>query len=69
MESRLFEQVRQYAASALPRIQSAARAVAVLDVLCSFALVSVQNDYTRPVVNLSGKLHLKDSRHPVVEAS
>ena len=68
MESRLFEQVRQYAASALPRIQSAARAVAVLDVLCSFALVSVQNDYTRPVVNLSGKLHLKDSRHPVVEA-
>ncbi len=68
MEGRLFEQVRAYAASALGRIQAAARAVAVLDVLCSFAAVSVQNDYTRPVVNMSGKLYLKDSRHPVVEA-
>ena len=36
----------------------------VLDVLCSFAVVSVKNDYTRPVINLSGKLYLKDSRHP-----
>ena len=40
----------------------------LLDVLCSFAVVSVKNDYTRPVINMSGKLYLKDSRHPVVEA-
>ncbi len=68
LESRLFEQVRAYAAAALSRIQAAAGAVAVLDVLCSFALVSAQNDYTRPVVNMGGKLYLKDCRHPVVEA-
>ncbi len=68
LESKLFEELRQYVAAQLPRVQTSAKAVAVLDVLCSFAVVSVKNDYTRPVINLSGKLYLKDSRHPVVEA-
>ena len=61
-----FEEVRRFVADQLPRVQSSAKAVAALDVLCSFAVVSVKNDYTRPVINMSGKLYLKDSRHPVV---
>ncbi len=68
LESKLFEEIRQFVAEQLPRVQSSARAVAALDVLCSFAAVSVKNDYTRPVINMSGKLYLEDSRHPVVEA-
>lgn len=68
LEGKLFEELRVFVANQLPRIQSAAKAVAALDVLCSFAFVSLKNDYTRPVINLSGKLYLKDSRHPVVEA-
>lgn len=68
VESRLFEEVRRRIAEQLPRVQASAKAVAALDVLASFAAVSVKNDYTRPVINLSGKLYLKDSRHPVVEA-
>ncbi len=68
LESKLFEEVRRFVADQLPRVQSSAKAVAALDVLCSFAVVSVKNDYTRPVINMSGKLYLKDSRHPVVEA-
>ena len=68
LEGRIFEEVRAAVAAQLPRVQAAAGAVAALDVLCSFAAVSVKNDYTRPVVNMSGKLYLKDSRHPVVEA-
>ena len=68
LETRLFEQVRTRIAEQLPRVQASAKAVAALDVLCSFARVSVKNDYTRPVINMSGKLYLKDSRHPVVEA-
>ena len=68
LETKLFEQVRDRVAQQLPRVQASAKAVAALDVLCSFARVSVKNDYTRPVINLSGKLYLKDSRHPVVEA-
>lgn len=68
LESRLFEEIRRHIAEQLPRVQTSAKAVAALDVLASFATVSVKNDYTRPVINLSGKLYLKDSRHPVVEA-
>lgn len=68
IESRLFEEIRQHIAGQLERVQDSAKAVAALDVLASFAAVSVKNDYTRPVINMSGKLYLKDSRHPVVEA-
>lgn len=68
LESRLFEEIRRHVAEQLPRVQASAKAVAALDVIASFATVSVRNDYTRPTINMSGKLYLKDSRHPVVEA-
>lgn len=67
MESRIFDDIRRKVAKELNRIQQSAKAVAALDVLASFAVVSVKNDYARPVVNVSGKLYLKDCRHPVVE--
>lgn len=67
LETQLFEQVRAQAAAQLERVQATAAAVAQLDVLTSFATVSVANAYQRPEVNLSGKIILKESRHPVVE--
>ena len=67
LETQLFERVRAEAASQLERVQATASAVAQLDVLTSFAAVSVANSYQRPEVNLSGKIILKESRHPVVE--
>ncbi len=68
MESKLFEEARAQVAAQLSRVQATAEAVAALDVLASFAVVAIKNDYSRPVINVSGKLYLKDSRHPVVEA-
>ncbi len=68
MEGKIFEEIRRKVAQELTRVQSSAKAVAALDVLGSFATVAVKNDYTRPVVNVSGKLYIKDGRHPVVEA-
>jgi len=68
METKLFEDVRKTVASQLTRIQETAKAVAQLDVLASFAVVSIRNDYTRPTITMNGRLYLKDSRHPVVEA-
>lgn len=67
LETQLFDEVRKAVAAQLCRVQSTARAIAQLDVLNSFAQVSVGNNYTRPIVNLSGKIILRDSRHPVVE--
>lgn len=67
LEYQLFTQVREKTASELERIQRSARAVAVLDVLVSFATAAVDMRYCRPDVNLNGEIIIKDGRHPVVE--
>lgn len=68
LETQLFTEVRTQVANQLERIQKSAAAIAQLDVLVSFAQVSRSNDYVRPQVNMSGRILLRDSRHPVVEA-
>lgn len=68
LEYELFDSVRKKSAEQRERVQKTAQAVAQLDVLLSFAQVSVDRNYTRPTVNLNGKIILKESRHPVVEA-
>ena len=64
LEGKLFEEVRRTIAEQLTRVQETAKAIAELDVLASFAAVSVRNDYTRPTITANGRLYLKDSRHP-----
>jgi DNA mismatch repair protein MutS len=68
LEYELFTSVRKQVAAQMERVQRTAQAVARLDVLLSLAQVSVDRNYVRPVVNLSGRIVLKESRHPVVEA-
>ena len=68
LETQLFDQVRTIVAEQLSRVQATAAAIAQLDVLVSFAKTSIQYHYTRPLIGLDGKIVLKDSRHPVVEA-
>ena len=67
MEYRLFDDIRTTVSAQQERVQKTSNAIAQLDVLCSFARVAVKNQYCRPEVNLSGKIVLKESRHPVVE--
>lgn len=68
IEGQLFEQIRKAIADELKRIQETAKAIAELDVISSFAAVAVKYSYTRPTVNLSGRVSIKEGRHPVVEA-
>ncbi len=67
LELELFDGVRKSVAAEMQRITRTAGAVAMLDVLVSFAGVAVSNRYVRPQMDLSGKIVLKESRHPVVE--
>lgn len=67
LESDIFNEVRDFAASQLSRVQSSASAVAAVDVLCSFAETSVKNGYVRPEIRADGVISIKDGRHPVVE--
>lgn len=67
LEYELFCDIRSKIADRLDRVRSTARAVARLDVLCSLAFVAVRNGYTRPEVDTSDVISIKDGRHPVVE--
>ena len=67
LEYQLFCRLRDTVAAEVRRVQAAASAVAKLDVLCSFSAVAVQNNYTRPAVDDSGAIDIREGRHPVVE--
>ena len=68
MEYAIFDSIRVHVADNLERIQKTAKALAALDVITSLANVASDNRYIRPEVNQSSAIHIKDSRHPVVEA-
>jgi len=67
IEYELFNDLRRKVASEAHRIRQTADALAVLDVLASLAETAVTNNYCRPEINVSGEIHIKDGRHPVVE--
>lgn len=67
LEYELFCQVRDTIAESLVRIQTTSHAVAALDVLCSFAKVSVENNYVCPIITDDGRIEIQEGRHPVVE--
>ena len=67
-EYELFCRVRNTVGQRFKEIQEAANALAVLDVLCSFALVAQENNYVCPVVDESDEIHIVEGRHPVVES-
>ena len=68
LEYNYFVQIRDSVAGELVRVQRAAEAAARIDVLCSLAEVAVRNGYTKPDIDLSNALDVKEGRHPVVEA-
>ena len=67
IETRLFNDFVLGLMDYIPMIQLDARLTARLDVLLCFAAVSVENNYTRPVINEGTALNIKNGRHPVIE--
>ena len=68
LEYEIFNSIRKKIAGEYLRTQKTAHALALLDVLCSFAQVSVNNNYTRPEINDKGVIRISEGRHPVIEA-
>jgi DNA mismatch repair protein MutS len=66
-ERALFEAARASAGREAPRLQRAARLLAELDVLGSFAEVAQRERYVRPVITEDFALEIRGGRHPVVE--
>ena len=60
---KLLADIKQYVES----VQNDARILARLDVLLSFALTALHNNYTRPQIDDGYDLDIKQGRHPVIE--
>lgn len=69
LEMELFKELTEFIAGFTEKIQDNARAVAVLDVIQSFAEISFRHNYVKPKVNESDVLQIEKGRHPVVERS
>ena len=67
LEAEIFAEVRDFLATKLEAVQKTASAVAAVDVLCSFAEVSMRNQYVKPDISLDGAVDIRAGRHPVVE--
>ncbi|MEW6171787.1 MAG: DNA mismatch repair protein MutS [Bacillota bacterium] len=67
LEYKLFCAVREEVAGAIDRILRTARAAGELDALQSLAVAALRGNYTRPTVNESGAIVIREGRHPVVE--
>ncbi|MBE6618750.1 MAG: DNA mismatch repair protein MutS [Ruminococcaceae bacterium] len=67
IEYELFTKLRELLTENVKRIQDAADIIAETDVYRSLAEVAYNNGYTRPEVDVSEVIDIKDGRHPVVE--
>ncbi len=69
IELRLFQELVSFCMEYIQQVQGNARAIAHLDCLASFAIISNKYNYTRPVITEEFSLDIKAGRHPVIERS
>ncbi len=67
LEKNLFVNLRKEVAKRVKDIQAFSSAVAVIDILQSFAMVASLKGYVRPEVDTGSIIDIRDGRHPVVE--
>ncbi len=67
LERAIFDNLRERLEKNLERVQKSVDCISVIDVLCSFALVSIENNFIRPSVDNSDVIDIQNGRHPVVE--
>lgn len=67
LEEQLFNELVLQLASSIQPIQHNASIVAQLDCLLSFAKVAYKNAYSKPIVDDSYTIEIKEGRHPVIE--
>ena len=67
LEYKLFLEIRDEAKRYINILQKNSKLLAEVDMLASFATVTEENNYTRPILTESRDIVIKDGRHPVVE--
>ncbi|OFY65917.1 MAG: DNA mismatch repair protein MutS [Bacteroidetes bacterium RIFCSPLOWO2_02_FULL_36_8] len=67
IEARLFNELVSVVAQFTLQIQQNSLLIGMLDVLCSYAEVALKNKFSKPVIENSTVIHIKQGRHPVIE--
>lgn len=67
IEYDIFKLIRNSVYENIERIQIVANIIAELDVYLSNAIMANKYNYVKPTINTSGRLEIKDGRHPVIE--
>ncbi len=67
LETKLFNDLVLAILEFIPPVQLNSTLIAKLDCLQSFAVISTENNYTRPILNDSMILDITEGRHPVIE--
>jgi len=67
LEYKLFSDFREYSKEFVDIIREISKLVAELDVLCSFATVAIEQNYTCPEIDEGTDFVIRNGRHPVLE--
>ncbi|MFD0771137.1 DNA mismatch repair protein MutS [Bacillus sp. CGMCC 1.60114] len=67
LEYDLFTTLREEVKVFIPKLQQLAKIISELDVLQSFATVSEEEQFVKPILTNKREIFIKDGRHPVVE--
>lgn len=66
-EQKLFQDLCLEIISYKKNLLISCSSIANIDFICALAKIAKQNNYSRPIVDFSEKLILKEARHPVIE--
>ena len=67
LEYELFIEIRNKIKEYIPTLQEISKVISEIDVLQSFATVTEENHYVRPILTTKRELNIIENRHPVVE--
>ena len=67
LEYKIFMDIREKVKEYISDIQNTSKVIALIDMLVSFATISEENNYIRPIISKEKKIDIKEARHPVVE--
>lgn len=67
LEYKIFQDIREKVLKNTIKLQALAKILATIDTLNTFAKISLENSYVRPVIREDNIIKIKDGRHPVIE--
>ncbi|MDD2391554.1 MAG: DNA mismatch repair protein MutS [Bacilli bacterium] len=67
LEYNLFNEIKDKIKEYIPKLQEIAKIISEIDVLQSFATITENNNYIRPLLTAKKEINIVENRHPVVE--